>query len=227
MQGKNEMARITLSFDNGPEPQWTNHVLNVLADHDIKASFFVIGRKLAASPDGRKAVERAKREGHWIGNHSYNHVYSLGDIDRVDAVEVEVAKTFEVLGDLAHPDLLFRPFCNAGVLNERVFKRIDVRKICQAKYSCILFDTIPHDWDDGTGWVDRALKQVQEKAWSTIVLHDITGYPDGVDARPMLKLDEFIRQAKKAGHEFAQEYSPNCILIHRGRKLQDIDQLSH
>jgi peptidoglycan/xylan/chitin deacetylase (PgdA/CDA1 family) len=222
------MARVTLTFDNGPEPRWTNHVLDVLAEHKIKATFFLIGKKLVTIPGAREAAERAKKEGHWIGNHSWNHVYSLGDIDRPDSVKVEVINTFDAIGDLAHPDLLFRPFCNAGIVNDRVFKKGDVDEICEAKYSCVLFNAIPRDWNDGTGWVGRALEQVAAQPWSTVVLHDIAGYPDGiVNAEPMRKLDEFIRRTKDAGHEFTQDYSPDCVLICRGEKLQDMTKLAH
>jgi hypothetical protein len=143
-------------------------------------------------------------------------------------VKVEVVNTFDALGDLAHPDLLFRPFCNAGIVNDRVFKNGDVVEICQAKYSCVLFNAIPRDWNDGTGWVARALEQIAAQPWSTVVLHDIAGYPDGiVNAEPMLKLDEFIHRAKDAGHEFTQDYSPDCVLIRRGEKLQDMAKLAH
>ena len=74
------MAKVTITFDNGPEPPITHHVLDVLAQHGIKTSFYVIGRKME-SEEGRAAVVRAKAEGHWIGNHSYSHSISLGASD--------------------------------------------------------------------------------------------------------------------------------------------------
>ena len=123
------MASLTLTFDNGPDPTWTPHVLDVLAKHEIKATFFVIGRKLVLQPELRSILERARDEGHWIGTHSYNHVYSLGDIDREDAFDVEVVAAFDAVGDLAHPDRLYRPFCNAGIVNDRVFKQVDVERL--------------------------------------------------------------------------------------------------
>lgn len=221
------MARLTLTFDNGPDRKWTPHVLDVLRAHELKATFFLIGRKLILNPELRDVVARAREEGHWIGNHSYNHVYSLGDIDREDAFDVEVAATFDALGDLAHPDRLFRPFCNAGVINDRVFKRVDVERIRQEGLTCVLFNSIPRDWNDGDGWVDRALDDIQTRPWSTIVLHDIAGYPDGVDARPMQRLEDFISAALEAGHEFVQEFAPECILIERGRDRQNIEHLMH
>src|SRR3954451_7768236 len=210
------MAKLTLTFDNGPDETWTPHVLDVLRDHDIRATFFVIGRKLVLAPELRAVLERACDEGHWIGNHSYNHVYSLGDIDRADAYDVEVAATFEVLGDLAHPDRLFRPFCNAGVVNDRIFKRIDVTRLQEDGCTCIFFNCVPRDWNDADGWVDRALTDVATRDWSTVVLHDIAGYPDGVDVGPMRRLDDFITAARYAGHEFVQEITPECVLIERG-----------
>ena len=71
------MGDITLSFDNGPEPGVTPLVLEVLERHGIKATFFVIGRKLAVA-EGYALAERARDEGHWIGNHTYTHSVPLG-----------------------------------------------------------------------------------------------------------------------------------------------------
>ncbi len=221
------MARLTLTFDNGPDAEWTPHVLGVLRSHDIQATFFVIGRKLALDPSLRAVLERAREEGHWIGNHSYNHLYSLGDIDREDAFDIEVGATFDVLGDLAHPDRLFRPFCNAGVINDRVFKRSDVERIRRDGLTCVFFNSLPRDWNDGDGWVGRALEDIETREWSTIVLHDIAGYPEGVTACPMRRLDDFIVAALGAGHEFVQAFSPDSILIQRGKELRDIEFLMH
>ena len=69
------MSVITLSFDNGPDPEITPQVLDVLRRHGIKATFFVVGEKLR---DRRKFAERAQAEGHRIGNHTFNHQVPLG-----------------------------------------------------------------------------------------------------------------------------------------------------
>jgi peptidoglycan/xylan/chitin deacetylase (PgdA/CDA1 family) len=54
---------VTLTFDNGPEPAVTPRVLDVLAQADIKATFFVLGSKLA-EPERRAIAKRAHAEGH-------------------------------------------------------------------------------------------------------------------------------------------------------------------
>lgn len=61
---------VALTFDDGPTPRFTDEVLAILRDEDVKATFFVNGAKLARNPDaGRRIVE----EGHELGNHSYSH----------------------------------------------------------------------------------------------------------------------------------------------------------
>ena len=63
-------AEVTLTFDNGPDPDTTPEVLAALAERDLRATFFVVGEKLAAA---REPAERAHAEGHWIGNHTWTH----------------------------------------------------------------------------------------------------------------------------------------------------------
>ena len=70
------MFDLTLTFDNGPEPDVTPHVLDILKAHDIKSTFFVIGEKLA-DPARRRLAVRAHHEGHWIGNHTFKHTVPL------------------------------------------------------------------------------------------------------------------------------------------------------
>ena len=70
-------AEVTLTFDNGPEPEVTPAVLEVLRRRGLRASFFVLGHKLA-DPARRALAERAHAEGHWIGNHTFTHAVPLG-----------------------------------------------------------------------------------------------------------------------------------------------------
>jgi peptidoglycan/xylan/chitin deacetylase (PgdA/CDA1 family) len=59
-----------LTFDDGPEPDYTPRLLDLLAEHRVHASFFLIGQKIEQYP---AVVERMVAEGHMIGNHSYTH----------------------------------------------------------------------------------------------------------------------------------------------------------
>ena len=71
-------VEVTLTFDNGPDPEATPHVLDVLAARDLKATFFVVGERLAAA---RHLAERAHAEGHWIGNHTWTHRAPFGELE--------------------------------------------------------------------------------------------------------------------------------------------------
>jgi peptidoglycan/xylan/chitin deacetylase (PgdA/CDA1 family) len=62
--------RVALTFDDGPDPEVTPRVLDALAQHDARATFFAIGRSLAAHPD---LARRMIAEGHELGNHSWRH----------------------------------------------------------------------------------------------------------------------------------------------------------
>jgi peptidoglycan/xylan/chitin deacetylase (PgdA/CDA1 family) len=59
-----------LTFDDGPDPTHTPPLLDLLAKHGVKASFFLVGQKVERHP---KLVERIVAEGHMLGNHSYSH----------------------------------------------------------------------------------------------------------------------------------------------------------
>lgn len=63
---------IYLTFDDGPDPEHTAKILDILKENNIKATFFVLGTEINKYPD---LLKRAYDEGHAIGNHSYNHIY--------------------------------------------------------------------------------------------------------------------------------------------------------
>ena len=61
---------VALTFDDGPHPEHTPKILDVLARHGVKATFFVIGERAEAHPE---IVRRIIAEGHLVGNHTYSH----------------------------------------------------------------------------------------------------------------------------------------------------------
>jgi peptidoglycan/xylan/chitin deacetylase (PgdA/CDA1 family) len=121
------MTIVTLSFDNGPDPDVTPHVLDTVRRHHIQSTFFVLGHKLR---DHRKLAERAHAEGHWIGNHTYNHIVPLGSSIEEGFATSEIERTEQLIGDLAHARRFFRPF-GGGVCLARacsIAKRSDIYK---------------------------------------------------------------------------------------------------
>lgn len=202
------MFDLTLSFDNGPEPGATPRVLDILAERGIRTTFFVIGEKLA-DPGRRELASRAFREGHWIGNHTFTHSVPLGRQTDSETAESEVGRTQSLIGDLAHENRWFRPFGAGGNLDNGLLKPSVVDYLCYNQFSCVLWNSIPFDWVDADGWVDRALRQCRAQPWTLMVLHDV---PTGATNR----LEEFLDRAQAGGARFHQDFPQDCLPIRRG-----------
>lgn len=96
---------VYLTFDDGPDPEWTPSILDALADAKMKATFFAIGTHARRAPE---LLRRVEREGHAIGNHSFSHKHPWWMSER--AARAEVRQATEVLGDvLGKAPMLFRP----------------------------------------------------------------------------------------------------------------------
>ncbi len=209
------MFDLTLTFDNGPDPDVTPGVLDVLARHDVKTTFFVVGEKIA-DPARRALAMRARSQGHSIGNHTYTHSVPLGRQPDAAVAQAEITHAEAVLGDLAMPERLFRPFGGGGHLTDCLFRRSTIDHLLAQSYCCVLWNAIPRDWADPDGWVDRALEQCLSQDWSLMVLHDL---PTGA----MRHLDRFLIAAKAAGAQFRRDFPPDCVPIRGGQILMPID----
>jgi len=196
------MFDLTLSFDNGPEPEATPGVLDVLSRRGLKAAFFVIGEKLNR-PEGRKLAERAHAEGHWIGNHTWSHSLPFG-LMAAEAAKAEFDRTQEAIGPLVHPHRFFRPYGQGGNLDRRLLSRPVLDHLAQARVTIVLWSALPRDWQDTEGWVDRALIQAEASPWSLMVLHDIGG-------GAMRHLDRFIGLVADRGGRIRQGFPPDCL----------------
>jgi peptidoglycan/xylan/chitin deacetylase (PgdA/CDA1 family) len=105
--GPRSVRQVALSFDDGPDPQVTPAVLDALARHQVRATFFAIGQSLVAHP---QLARRIVTEGHELGNHSWQHSRWHGFFSaRRHASEIRRAAQAigELTGDMRAP--LFRP----------------------------------------------------------------------------------------------------------------------
>ena len=210
------MFDLTLSFDNGPTTA-TPVVLDLLKEHGIRTTFFVTGRQMAI-PAMRVYAERAVREGHWIGNHTYSHSVSLGSIADPQKSVAEIADTQKLIGPLAHRDRLFRPYANSAVLDHRVFSRASIEFMQANAYTVVLWNAVPRDWLD-RDWMKTALEQCLSQPWSLMVLHD-----DFTRALPAL--ERFLPAVKEAGARFRQDFPPACVPLHQGHLIGPLDHLT-
>src|SRR6266542_5151222 len=163
---------IAMSFDDGPSATLTPKLLDLLAAHHIKATFFVIGENVAEHPE---IVERAAHEGHEIGNHSWSHPNFAKMSD--EGVRRELRRTDDAIKSAigARPTLLRPPY---GSLTARQKRWIHD----EFGYQIILWDVDPLDWKrPGPAVVcNRILKET--RAGSIVLSHDI--HPGTIVAMP-------------------------------------------
>ena len=99
---------IALTFDDGPSQLYTPKVLEILKEHDIKATFFVIGRQAQAFPE---IVRNVKAAGHEIENHSWNHLFLLSALSP-RKIEKEICATQDIVFNITgeYPAFFRPPF---------------------------------------------------------------------------------------------------------------------
>lgn len=162
LQGAPTDNRIAITFDDGPDPRFTSDVLDVLAEYNVPATFFLMGSRAIAYPE---IVERMQNEGHIIGNHSYWHPNLVKEGD-LATLENEVQRTEDTLANLVgYRTKLFRaPY---GFLNTDL-----VEKLAELDYYYIAWSVDSLDWQEEPPQeiANRVVSNVEPGA--IILMHD-------------------------------------------------------
>jgi len=208
------LKRVTLTFDNGPTPGITEHVLEILSTRRIQATFFVVGEKLLR-PDGRELVVKAHSEGHWIANHSLTHSVPLGEKPDAEYARREIEETQNLIGELSHADKLFRPMGGGGLIGPHLLSRAALQILQTGKYTCVLWFSVPGDWKDQDGWVERCISEIAGRDWAVVVLHDI-------ENASLPRLAEFLDRLDSLGVELRQDFPEDVLITRRGEVVSPI-----
>jgi peptidoglycan/xylan/chitin deacetylase (PgdA/CDA1 family) len=201
--------RVTLTFDNGPTPAITEQVLEILDREGIRSTFFVIGQKLR-TPASVALARDAHAAGHWIGNHTFTHSVALGDRPDADYAAREIGDTQDRIGDLSHPDKLFRPYGNSGLVGRHLLSRAAISYLLTHQFRTIIWNSVPGDWKDPEGWVERCIAQIEAQDWSVVVLHDI-------ERGCLQRLPELFQRLADVGVIYEQDYPEDVTLTRAGQ----------
>jgi len=163
---------IAMTFDDGPSATLTPKLLDLLAAHDIKATFFVIGENVAEHPE---IVARAAREGHEIGNHSWSHP-NFGKMSD-ESIRRQLQQTDDAIKSATgkRPTLMRPPY---GSITTRQKRWIHD----EFGYNVILWDVDPNDWKRPGPAVVRARILKETRPGSIVLSHDI--HPGTIEAMP-------------------------------------------
>ena len=172
---------VYLTFDDGPIPEATPFILDVLKEHGVKATFFMVGDNVRKYPD---LYQRVLDEGHQVGNHTHNHISGLRRSLREYSYNVEKANAYIKSN-------LFRP--------PHGWMRIPQYALLRRKYKVVMWDLVTRDYSK---WMtaENVISNVKRYArnGSIITFHDSVKSIDKLRTA----LPESIKWLKEQGYEF-------------------------
>ncbi|MEI2664222.1 polysaccharide deacetylase family protein [Rossellomorea sp. LJF3] len=175
---------VALTFDDGPDPYVTPRILNVLKEHDVKATFFMLGSQAEKYPAVAKSVAEA---GHEIGNHTDHHK-DLTKIGREQMVQEVLASRQKITAATEEIPVMLRP--PYGAINR------DVETVANDNgTSLVLWSVDSLDWKNKNAAAIHSVVQKEIAPGAIILLHDV--HSTTADALPGL-----LTLLEKEGYEF-------------------------
>jgi peptidoglycan/xylan/chitin deacetylase (PgdA/CDA1 family) len=163
-----DRAELALTYDDGPNEPWTSQLLDLLARHDIRATFFLIGRYVRERPDLVREIQAA---GHVIGNHTVTHPWLA--VESPKRVREELMGCNAALEDvLGEPVRFFRPPHGS--------RRPDVLRAARdLGLTAVMWNAMGFDWrvdttaDEIAGHLERGIARNRRRGHgSNLLLHD-------------------------------------------------------
>ena len=191
LRGPTNQKRIALTFDDGPDPRFTEDVLKVLNQYNVSGTFFLMGSRAIAYPE---IVKRLNNEGHVIGNHTYFHPNLVKEAD-IPTLEREVTRTENTLNDIiGYRTSLFRP--PYGFLYNEL-----VEKLAEMQYLIIGWSVDSLDWEEDPPEVIASTVLDNIHPGAIILMHDGADW-DGDRTNTIAALRQIIPALQKQGYEF-------------------------
>ena len=199
-----EGKRVFLTFDDGPTKEVTPHILDILKEYDIKATFFVLGTNAKKNSD---IVKRAYEEGHYIANHGYSHKYST-IYKSADTVLEEYNKTEQIIKEALentnYSSHLFRfPGGAHGgpyeTIKKKARKKLKEKRIAYLDWSALTYDAI------GVNSKEKILQNLKStiNGWNNVVvlMHDAADKQITYES-----LEDIIKYLQNEGYVFKNIY---------------------
>lgn len=183
---QNSDPEVILTFDDGPDPVHTPRILDILQKHDIRAVFFVIGRKAIENPE---ILQRIISEGHTVGNHTQNHSLFFAMLHSKKIAE-EIDQFSQNIEPLVSEKItIFRP--PIGYTNPKIARALKRRNFKILAWSVRSYDSFKNR--------EALMKRLMRtKPRNIVLLHDNLAQTADI-------LEEYILKAKANGIIFANQ----------------------
>lgn len=190
-------GELALTFDDGPNAVWTERLLDILAEHDVRATFFLLGSRVMAQLE---LVRRIAAAGHTVGNHSWSHA-SLARMP-ADRVREELERTNDTLQQIiGTPVKLFRP--PFGARRRELFSIAS-----ELGLTPVLWNAMTSDWS--TPSAERIAKRLAKRIdrlnrrgrAANIVLHDGCHRDASANREPSVKAAGLLLERYTKSHRF-------------------------
>jgi len=190
---------ILLRFDDGPNPQYTPKILDILKKHQIKSFFAVTGENAKQHPD---IIKRIVNESHLIGNHSYSHSYLISTFNAKKLFD-EIMQTNQVIENITQvkPTYFCMPIGHKSLALRQVLKQTNMKGMS--------WDIRSHDTHFSK---EKIIEQVKSrlKNKSIILFHDGVYKWTHPDRLPTIdSLEDIIAYIKESGYCFYDRQSYN------------------
>jgi peptidoglycan/xylan/chitin deacetylase (PgdA/CDA1 family) len=190
-------GELALTFDDGPSPIWTPQLLDILASHEVRASFFLVGSRAQAQP---ALVKRIAAAGHLIGNHSWSHLnLAFAPANRIEEELVRTSQTLEQI--VGAPVRYFRPPFGA--------RRPETLRIARKLGLVpVLWNAMTSDWKNpsANAIAERLVRKIdaltRHGRAANVVLHDGSHLDPAANRSPSVAAAALLIEHHKATHHF-------------------------
>jgi len=185
-------TQLALTYDDGPNDPHTLRLLEVLAKHNVRATFFLIGRFVKQRPD---IVQELVRAGHVVGNHTFSHpnlIFASADQTRTELRNCEQVLT-EAVGE--HSRLFRPPFGGRRPVTLRIARELGLQTV--------MWNVTGWDWrGKPADYIEGKVKK-QIRGGDVILFHDGGHKALGADrSQTVIATDRIIAGYKSEGYEF-------------------------
>jgi len=184
--------QLALTYDDGPNEAHTQRLLEVLARHNVRATFFLIGRYVRHSP---QIVREISQAGHVVGNHTFSHPLLI--FKSAAEIRREIGDCRSAIEDAvgAHSNLFRPPFGGRRPAVLRIARELGLEPV--------MWNVTGYDWNaPPTAEIERKISR-RIRGGDVVLLHDGGHKQMGADrSQTILATDALVARYKDEGYEF-------------------------